>query len=328
MHRVQELLVLIGLAVSGATAAAATTSTDNPGKSGLDKAVDAAAQDFFSDPCHVGVSIAISDGGKHAFYNYGTTSKSRPRLPTKRSLYEIGSITKSFTGALAAKAVLDGRMSLDQDFRAHFRAAYPNLEKNGKPITLRTLAGHSSGLPMDIPDNGDLFQDNPDFETLPYLLLEREKDYDRKRYLEELHAVGLMTEPGSKVSYSNIGIKLIGFGLENAYGLAFERLLRSEILQPLGMADTALVLTRSQRQRLVQGYTSGGKPAPNILPNVGAAGGLISSTEDMIKFADWQLDESDPVVALAHQPLAGSFDDFALGLIWDMNRTSAGERKI
>lgn len=321
-------LVLVGVGLFAAAATAQTLATDNPRTSGLDKAVDAAAATFFSDSCHAGASIAISDEGRRAFYNYGTTSRAEPHLPTKRSLYEIGSATKAFTGALAAKAVLDRRMSLDGDFRAYLREPYPNLELNGKPITLRTLADHTSGLPRDIPDNSDLFRGNSNFDNLPYLLLEREKSYDRNRYLTELHAVQLATEPGAKMSYSNIGIKLIGFGLENVNRLDFQHLLTRDILRPLRMSDTTLVLTRAQRSRLVQGYLPGGKPAPHILPNAGAAGGLISSTEDMIKFAEWQLDESNPVVALTHQPLWGSPKYFAAGLIWDMAQTPSGDRKI
>jgi serine-type D-Ala-D-Ala carboxypeptidase/endopeptidase len=321
-------LILVGVGLFAGAATAQAVATDNPRKSRLDKAVDGAAAAFFFDSCHAGISIAITDDRRRAFYDYGTTSRAEPRLPTKRSLYEIGSATKAFTGSLAAKAVLDRRMSLDGDFRAYLAEAYPNLELNGKPITLHTLADHTSGLPRDIPDNGDLFRGNPDFENLPYLLLEREKSYDRNRYLTELHDVRLATEPGAKMSYSNIGIKLIGFGLENVNRLDFQHLLARDILRPLGMADTTLVPTRAQRSRLVQGYLPGGKPAPHILPNAGAAGGLISSTEDMIKFAEWQLGESDPVIAFAHRPLWGSPKYFAAGLIWDMALTPSGDRKI
>ena len=311
-----------------AASASATTPTDTSSKSRLDRAVDAAAATFLSDSCHVGLSIAITDHGRRTFYNYGTVSKTAPHLPTSRSLYEIGSITKSFTGAVAAKALLAGKMSLDGDFRAYLGEPYPNLEKDGKAITLRALASHTSGMPRDIPNNDDLFQGKPDFEKLPYLLLAREKDYDRGRYLKELHQVQLASEPGVTMKYSNIGLKLVGFGLENVTGLGLDRLFERDIFRPLGMTDTALTLSPSQRGRLVQGYSPGGNPAPHILPNAGAAGGLISSTDDMVKYAEWQLDERDPVIARAHQPLWGSPESFALGLIWDIAKTPDGERKL
>ena len=315
-----------------AASASASVPTDNPRKSPLDRAVDAAAATFFSDPCHVGTSIAITDHGRRTFYDYGTMSKARPRLPTSHSLYEIGSITKTFTGALVAKAVLDGKMNLDADFREYLKEPYPNLESGGKPITLRTLASHTSGITRDLPNNDDLFKGTPDFNKLPYLLIAREKGYDRARYLRELHQVQLATVPGTKMSYSNVGIKLIGFGLENVTGLDFGTLLARDIFRPLGMTETTLLPSRSQLGRMAQAYLPGGDPAPpprlDIDPNTGGAGGLFSSTGDMVKYAQWQLDERDPVIARAHQPIWGSPDTFAAGLIWDIGKTPDGERKL
>lgn len=317
----------LGLALSlvAVWPVSAAVPTDNPLADQIDRAVDAAAETFFADRCHVGLSIGILDRDQSRFYNYGATSKSTPQLPTRRSLYEIGSVTKTFVGALAARALLDGTMDLDADFRAYLGEPYPNLEQNGKPITLRSLATHTSGLPRDIPNNDALLQ-NPDFEKLPYQLLAQEKDYDTARYLRELHDTQLRSEPGAQLSYSNIGIKLIGFGLEHVSGQSFERLLQQEIFEPLEMRDIGLILSADQRPRLVQGHTNGGNPAPHILPNAGAAGGLISSTEDLIKYARWQLDERDPVVAKAHETLAGSMDSLALGLIWDMTNTPTGRK--
>ncbi len=312
--------------------ASAGVPDDNARKSLLDRAVDHAAATFFSNPCHVGLSIGITDHGSRSFYDYGTVSKTDRRLPTRRTLYEIGSVTKTFTGALAAKAVLEGKMSLDSDFRGYLKEPYPNLEKAGKPITLRTLATHTSGISRDIPNNDDLFQGTPDFNRLPYLLIAREKGYDRARDLRELHQVTLASVPGAKMSYSNIGIKLIGFGLENVSGLGLDRLLASDIFRPLGMTETTLVLTRSQRNQLAEAYLPGGNAAPppsqHVDPNAGGAGGLFSSAEDMVKYADWQLNEHDPVIAQAHQPLWGSAGSFAAGLIWDIGKTPDGERKL
>jgi CubicO group peptidase (beta-lactamase class C family) len=328
----QTLHCIAAGAMLFAASASAGVPTDNPRKSPMDRAVDTAATAFFSDRCHVGVSIGIVDHGRRYFYDYGTVSKEKPRLPTRGTLYEIGSITKTFTGALAAKALLEGRLNLDSDIRAYLKEPYPNLEKGGKPITLRTLASHTSGILRDIPNNDDLFQGTPDFNKLPYLLTEREKGYDRARYLRELHNIGLASEPGAKMVYSNIGIKLIGFGLENVTELSLDRLLARDIFRPLGMTGTTLVLSPSQRGRLAQPYLPGGDPAPpprlDTDPNTGGAGGLFSSTNDMVKYARWQLDERDPVIARAHQPIWGSADSFAAGLIWDIGKTPDDERKL
>ena len=297
------------------------------GDSSFDLAVDRAVANFFKDSIHVGLSIGIYDNGSVHFYNYGVTSKTRPQKPTSQSLYEIASVTKTFTGALASKALLEGKMSLDSDFRSYLKEAYPNLELNGKPVTLRSLASHTSGLPKDIPDSDALFQ-HPDFDKLPFQLIASEEPYDTKRYLDELHDVTLSNKPGAKMRYSNIGIKLISFGLENVYGRSYGRLLEDFVIGPLGMKHTGLAVTARDKSRLVQGYSSSDKPMPYHLLNAGAAGGLYSSTEDLIKYVAWQLAEVDPIVKKSHALISGDIGSFGTGLISDETTTADKERKI
>ena len=325
MLRVIALTLSLGLLSTGAMAQVAT---DNPGQTPLDQTVQAAADTFFKDSCHVGLSVGIYDNGKTAFYDYGTTSKTAAGLPTSQSLYEIASITKTFTGALAARAVLDGKMTLDGDFRDYLKDAYPNLEMNGQPITLRTLATHTSGLPRNIPDSSDLFAGHPDYDTLPYKLIALEKDYDETRYLKALHDVKLSDAPGTRMVYSNFGIKILSFGLEKVYGRSFAGLLKQDITGPLGMDHTGLSVDWRDKSRLVQGYGPGGKPMPYNLPNAGAAGGLYSSTADMVKYAAWQVAESDPVVKQSHAVISGDLKTYAMGLIWEEGTTAQGERKL
>ena len=317
------LAVAIGLAGSSAGAA---TPTDNPQASTLDKVVETAAEAFFASGCHVGLSVGIHDAGGDHVYNYGTVSKTTAALPTGRTLYEIGSVTKTFTGTLAARAILDGKMTLNGDFRAYLSAPYPNLMRDGKPITLRTLASHKSGMPRELPDSNGLFK-GVDADQLPYLLVAHEKTYDRARYLKDLHDTTLATTPGDSLAYSNIGIKLVAFGLENVYSRTFDQLLKDEITGPLGMKHTSLHVSWLDRSRLANGYGPGGGLMPHVLPNAGAAGGLYSDTQDMLRYAGWQLDETNPVVRTAHEPIAGYIDDYAIGMMWDETR-KGGERKL
>ncbi len=83
--------------------------SDNSARTSLDKAVNEAAAEFFAKDQHVGFSIGVYARGKTVFYNYGTTSKQNIRVPDKNSIYEIASITKTFTGALASRAVVNGK---------------------------------------------------------------------------------------------------------------------------------------------------------------------------------------------------------------------------
>lgn len=301
-------------------------ASDNSLKTDTDNALQRAVEGFFAKPGHVGLSIAVVEGGAAHFYNYGATSKSAKQLPTSRSIYEIASITKTFTGALASRAILDGKMSLDGDFREYLAEPYPNLERDNKPITLRTLAGHTSGLPKDIPDSDDLFK-NPDFDKLPYQLIERERDYDNSKYLKALHDVRLASTPGSTPTYSNIGVKLISFGLEHVYGDTYGNLLEKYILGPVHMSFTGLTVSPANQSLLVRGYGVSGKEMPHSLPNAGAAGGLYSNTEDLAKYVSWQLIESNPIVQKSHELIRGNLHEFGVGLIWD-EAIVGDERKL
>jgi CubicO group peptidase (beta-lactamase class C family) len=123
--------------------------------------------------------------------------------------------------------------------------------------------------------------------------------------------------PGSKVLYSNIGVKLISFGLEHVYGDSYANLLPKHILKPLHMPCTGLTVAPRNQSLLVHGYGVSGKEMPHTLPNAGAAGGLYSTAEDLAKYAKWQLAERDPIVQKSHELIRGDLRDFGMGLIWD-----------
>ncbi|MBO9622772.1 MAG: serine hydrolase [Sphingomonas sp.] len=315
--------LLAALAVPLGTAGA--MPSDNPRATALDRAVDAAVGAEFTGKCHVGLSIAVVRGADTRFYDYGTASRTGARLPRPTDIYEIASVTKSFTGALAAKALVERRMTLDGDFRRLLPGAYPNLAWQGRPITLRTLAAHRSGLPRDIPDSDAVFA-RADYSTIARDLIALERGYGRRRYLAELHDLRLRTAPGEGFAYSNIGMKLIGFGLETAYGTPFDRLLDRAILRPLGMKDTGFAVPPASAARRMIPYGRDGTVQPYHLANAGAAYGLYSTAADMANYVRWHLDERDPVVRQAHARLYGSDSD-GQALIWNLGR-DGGERLL
>ncbi|AXC09984.1 beta-lactamase [Acidisarcina polymorpha] len=287
--------------------------------------VDQMVQPFFQNGCHVGLSIAIVRGKDSRFYSFGSTSREKHIMPGPDNIYEIASVTKTFTGALAAEALQQSRMQLDADFRQYLPQQYPNLAWQGKPITLRNLAGHTSGLPRDLPNTDDLFAHrNP--ETLPYKLIARDSHYGRDRYLRELHSIKLHNEPGTSENYSNLGFKVIGWGLESAYGAPFEQLMQQMILTPLRMKSTSFALSAHDSKRLVIGYSPAGHRMPYHLRNAGAAYGLYSTPRDMAAYVKWQLDEKDPVIALAHAPIQGDAIN-GKALVWNLD-TVNGSREL
>jgi len=310
------LALFLGVATPSKAQAARSLPTDNPKATKTDKAVDEAVSKFFSSSCHVGLSIAMVKGAQTTFYNDGSTSRDKQELANPDSIYEIASVTKTFTGVLAADAVVEHRMKLDANFEEYLPQAYPNLAWQGQPITLRTLATHRSGLPRDLPNTDDLYA-HRNFDTLPDQLIARETGYDQARYLRELHSVHLNSLPGSSEVYSNLGTKVIGFGLEQVYGMPYETLIEQKILRPLGMTSTGFAIDSAEHSRLVRGYSRSGKLMPYHLRNAGAAYGLYATPRDMAKYLRWQLDEANPVIRLAHRPLGGNAQD-GQGLIWNL----------
>jgi CubicO group peptidase (beta-lactamase class C family) len=305
----------------------AQTPTDNPLRTRTDSVIHTAVTTFFAQPCHVGLSLALLDHDASRFYDYGTTSKDRQRLPTRHTIYEIASITKTFTGSLVAKALLDGRMDLDADIRTYLTESYPNLEYHGQGITLRHLSTHQSGLGNIPPWDPALFK-NPDFENLPYVLIKAEQGYDRARILRELHEVRLDTLPGSiDFKYSNTGTKIVSFALENLYHLSYPELIRRFITAPLGMSSTALSVLPRDSARLATPYSPGGRRMAYLPDAFGAAGGIKSTTSDMVKYLAWHLHEQDPIVVRAHQPLVGTSKG-GRGINWWLDSTATGTRRL
>ncbi|UPG91488.1 beta-lactamase family protein [Luteibacter aegosomaticola] len=314
MKRHRFALATVALCASVSTASLATDQlqSDNPLRTGMNKAVDRAATAYFANACHAGVSVAVVTPEGERVYDYGVANR-KTGAPTKAdSVYEIASVTKSFTATLAAFAVHEGKMTLDGDFRRYLDGPYPNLAIDGHPITLGTLLTHRSGMPRDIPKSDAIFAEK-DPRTLPGKLLALNQGRGEKDFLRDLHHTTLQSKPGDEERYSNAGFMLIGVGLERVYHAPYATLLDQRILSPLGMASTTLRLSPALAAKRVTGYDMFGKPAPAHPDNAGAAWGLWSTAADLARFVRWQLDESNPAIALSHRPLVhGSDEDVAM----------------
>jgi CubicO group peptidase (beta-lactamase class C family) len=268
----------------------------------LDSAVHAAAVDLLARSRAVALSIGVlSADGAVRSYDYGSTSLDRAALPTARTRYAIGSITKTFTATLLAQGAIEGRLRLDDDVRRYLPGEYPNLAFHGQPILLWHLITHLSGLPRSFPDS-----------AVPASAA------DRDRFYRELHRVALDTVPGARLSYSNVGAQLLGFVLERAYEQPLEELVAERIARPLGLLDTKIALTRSERAQMARGYDSAGAPVDEsrFVP-LQAAGALTSTVADMVGYVRWHAAERDSAVRLTHQPRL-TMGAYAEGLNWQM----------
>ncbi|GAB4010057.1 hypothetical protein GCM10028808_20100 [Spirosoma migulaei] len=299
--------------------------TDNPLKTSVDTLVEQAAQEFMTAPEAVGLSLGIFKDGQTYVYNYGTVEKGKQQLPTDQTQYAIASISKTFTGALLAQAVVEKRVKLADDIRKYLTGNYPNLEYEGQPIRLFHLLNHRSGLPFLLPDVPDAFANT----AIPSSAIATEllQHYTRADFYEDLHKVKLDAMPGYMFKYSNAGAQLLGYILERVYSLPFEELVRQKLTQPLSMSDTKIELTPADQASFAKGYNCTGVQMPMVPDQLQGAGALKSTVTDMLKYIQWNVSEATEAAKLTHRPTWGDIDRYSAGLNWQMLK-SAGYRAI
>ena len=320
------LLTLQGFLVQAQTLSK-SVQTDNKQTANIDKVVHISVQKFLSDSSRVGLSIGIYLNGKEFFFNYGSTEKENQILPTSRTIYEIGSISKTFTGTLLAQAVKDIKVKIDDDIRLYLDGNYPNLEYAGQSIKLSHLVSHISGLPPFLPDNPQLF-DNPNFDILPFTISNIQNNYSKANFFEDLHKVKLDTIPGYNFHYSNSGAQLLKFILEKVYNKPFDKLLKDFITKPLKMTRTNSLYSKTNFERLAKGYNGNGKLMPYNPQILDAAGGIFSTTSDMLRYLRYHLNEKNEVIALSHKVTTGNIDEYAIGLNWQEQIVAKKYKKI
>jgi len=216
-----------------------------------------------------GVTIGVLRKGVRRVFSYGTAKHD--------SIFEIGSVTKTFTGLILAQLIEQGSVHLDQPVRELLPAGTVS-KPDGQEISLLDLVTQRSGLPR-LPDNF-----NPADPSNPYA------DYraaDLYRYIAQ-HGVGKPAD--APFLYSNLGFGLLGQALSNRAGLTYARLLEQEITTPLGLKDTVVSLTPLQQSRLIEGHTANHQDArPWDLDSLAGAGAIRSTAGDMLTYLEANL---------------------------------------
>jgi CubicO group peptidase (beta-lactamase class C family) len=194
------------------------------------------------------------------------------------SLFEIGSITKTFTGLILAQMVEQGKIRLDEPVRELLPKGTVEKPASGGEITLLDLATQHSGLPR-MPDNFD--PNNPED---PYA------DYDAQQLYAFIGKRGVTRPADARFNYSNLGFGLLGQALSNAAGSSYAQLLADEVTLPLGMKTTVVTLSTDQRARFAQGHGIQHQPTHEWNLNAMAGAGAIRSTAgDMLTYLHAQL---------------------------------------
>jgi D-alanyl-D-alanine-carboxypeptidase/D-alanyl-D-alanine-endopeptidase len=273
----------------------------------------------------VGLSVGVFRDGQVFQYNFGNSGGGN--IPTAGTLYEIGSITKTFTTLLLAQAVLEKKATLTDDIRQYLKGDYPNLQFKGKPIELGHLANLTSSLPNNMPDfTEEAKKASPD--SFAYVVIKANAHYSKANFFDDLHHVRLDTFPGLNPRHSNAAAMLLGYILENIFGKPYDELVKQYVTGPVQMSHTYISLPTDQAGLLAKCYNERGISMPYIMPNAWAAGGMSSCLDDMTRYMVYQLSEKNEAVRLTHQVAWGNPDEFAVGLNWFLGETFDGKRKV
>ena len=216
-----------------------------------------------------GVSIGIYQRGVRRVFSYGAAAVD--------SIFQIGSVTKPFTGLVLARMVQEGAVGFEQPVRPLMPAArLPRPATN--EITLLDLATHHSGLPSVPADF------RPADRANPYA------DFDLTTLYDYLARRGFGKPPDPGFRYSNLGFGVLGQALSTRAGVDYATLVRQAVTGPLGMHDTVVELSPGQRPRFLQGYNYERQPvAAWDIGAMAGAGALRSTAPDMLTWLEANL---------------------------------------
>lgn len=276
--------------------------TDNHLATRIDSIVADSSVEFMEKNSGMGLSIGLLISGVAYTYNYGTIEKDSTVLPTENTIYELASITKTFTATLLAKAVIEGKVNLKDDIRKYLEQRYPNLDYKGVPIRLQHLTSLTSGLPNWLPETPEVFE-NAAPDSIPAILSKIHSTYRRHDFFNDLRQIRLAEIPGTTAAHSNVAAQLQGYILEKVYGQPFSILLEKYFTDPLKMENTSVCACKITSPLLAKGHDMEGRLMPYAdWEDIAVAGGIRSSISDMISYIGFQCGD-DAAVQLSHQVL-------------------------
>jgi CubicO group peptidase (beta-lactamase class C family) len=295
--------------------------------------VDAAVQPILAQLPHLGVFVGIvgADGSREA-YAFGKMNEAAVPTTTQ-TVWEIGSVTKTFTATLLADMVARGEVSLNDPVSRYLPSDAVVLRRGDREITLFELATHSSGLPRETPDMArkvaavasDLeLSGEPTPEHVEAMVTaELLRDWAQLR--ADLQEITLDDIAEPTPSYSNLGMGLLGFALATRLGTSYEEAIRQRVLGPLGLRDIFQEITPERESQIAAGHWLDNEEAPPILfDTLAGAGALRATGLDMLRYLEVQsghfLSPLADAIASTHEPqkilLADENPPVSIGLSW------------
>jgi beta-lactamase class C len=249
--------------------AAPAQDSGSPLSGSIHAAVDAVIPTLMAKDRIPGMAVAVTIGGESVTFDYGVASVTPQRPVTNDTLFEIGSVTKTFTATLASWARVQRHLSFTDTTSQYL----PQLR--GTPfgnVTLLSLGTHTPGvLALQFPD-------------------EITTDDQLMRYFEQWRPTYPM---GTYRTYTNQGIGVLGYITAKSMGEDFDTLMQQRLLPALGLHHSFIVISPNESDKYAWGYTDDNTPIrmkPGILSD--ETYGLRTTAGDMIRFVQENIDPS------------------------------------
>ena len=263
---------------------------------------------------HMKLTVGLLSKGEKFVHVYGANGK---RLEDVIYHYEIGSITKTFTTALLAKYVSDGIVSLDDSIDR-----YIELPLTGNYPSLRSLATHTSGYSALLPFTIGSYVETI-FKVLNGTLAGNPLAgrIDETRLVEIIKTTKLKQKEYA-YSYSNFGMSVLGYILGNISGKGYWQTMNDFIANELKLSNTRLGLLANN----IHGYNRKDEDVGNWewdrIEPFAAAGGLSSTVDDLLTYAELNMSQDNGYFELCHNNYAKGKRKFDMGLGWELHKGS------
>ena len=248
------------------------------------------------------MSIALIHDGEVSFFGIKRVNDTIITLVNHEQVFEIASISKVFTATLLSNFIEEGKLNLDDAIQD-----YDTLSNLDQKITFKSLANHTSGLSR-LPSNLNLF--TADMWN-PY------KDYGEDQLQEFLKSeIKLSQEPGLKYDYSNLGVGLLGYEISKIAKSTYEDLLQDKIFSKYDM-DRSSTIKKKIETLLIPGLNViGGETSNWDFNALVACGGILSTTNDLAKFAIAHFDDRNKELQHTQKSTFKVSKNMSIGLGW------------
>ena len=243
-----------------------------------------------------GAVVGVYVDGVASYYTVGALDFERDVSPSIDTLYEIGSISKVFTGVLFADAVRRGEVDKDTLVDDLLTEGVDAKDYKGTEVRLWHLTSHSSGWPTGPANLRPVDGEDPF------------ADYTEKKLYKYISSASPMTVPGEKFEYSNLAVGLLGTLIAKNLDSEYETIVTERIFEPLGIEDIQISLDEDDRERYAPA-TSGGRMTKHwsTMGPLDPAGMWVASAPAMMEFAIANIEGGDGDVfesfKMAREPL-------------------------